>query len=102
MTVELFPLTVAKSVRHNTQDAELVELAIAQDGAQLSASGAVCVETGVHTGRSVLDKYTVRDGLTEKAVWWDNNRAMDPEQFDLLAADFRDFASGFARSAVDE
>jgi phosphoenolpyruvate carboxykinase (ATP) len=93
MTVELFPLTVAKSVRHNTQDAELVELAISQDGAQLSASGAVCVETGVHTGRSVLDKYTVRDGLTEKAVWWDNNRAMAPEQFDLLAADFRDFAS---------
>jgi phosphoenolpyruvate carboxykinase (ATP) len=92
MTVELFPLNAAARVRHNTADAELIELALAQGGVQLSATGALCVETGVHTGRSVRDKYTVRDAATDAAVWWDNNQAMTPEQFDLLLADFRDFA----------
>ena len=47
------------------------------------------VETGAHTGRSVQDKFTVRDATTEKAVWWDNNKPMSPEQFELLWADFR-------------
>ena len=47
-------------------------------------SGAFVVETGAHTGRSAQDKFTVRDATTEKAVWWDNNKAMTPEQFELL------------------
>jgi phosphoenolpyruvate carboxykinase (ATP) len=42
----------------------------------------------VHTGRSVQDKFTVRDATTEKAVWWDNNKPMTPEQFEALWADF--------------
>jgi phosphoenolpyruvate carboxykinase (ATP) len=93
MTVDLFPLNVSTDVRHNTADAELIELAIVQGGARLTSGGALSVETGMHTGRSALDKYTVRDATTEKAVWWDNNRPMTPEQFDLLAADFRDLAA---------
>ena len=57
--------------------------------ARFAASGALVVETGAHTGRSAQDKYTVRDATTEKAVWWDNNKPMSPEQFELLWADFR-------------
>jgi len=92
MTIEMFPLGAAAKVRHNTGDAELIELAIASGEARFASSGALCVETGVHTGRSVQDKFTVRDATTEKAVWWDNNKPMSPEHFDLLLADFRAYA----------
>jgi phosphoenolpyruvate carboxykinase (ATP) len=92
MTVDLFSLDVPARVARNVDDAELVERSILQGGAQLTARGAVSVATGVHTGRSVQDKYTVRDLLTDKSVWWDNNAAMSPDAFDRLAADFRDFA----------
>jgi phosphoenolpyruvate carboxykinase (ATP) len=76
-------------VIHNTGTAELIELAIGRGEARFSAGGALAVETGVHTGRSVQDKFTVRDASTEKVVWWDNNKPMSPEQFELLWADFQ-------------
>jgi phosphoenolpyruvate carboxykinase (ATP) len=85
-------LSFPAKVNHNTGDAELIELAIARGEGRFASTGALTVETGVHTGRSVQDKYTVRDASTEKGVWWDNNKAMTPDQFELLWADFRDHA----------
>ena len=92
MTMDSLALSFPAKVNHNTGDAELIELAIARGEGRFASTGALTVETGVHTGRSVQDKYTVRDASTEKAVWWDNNKAMTPEQFELLWADFRDHA----------
>jgi phosphoenolpyruvate carboxykinase (ATP) len=89
MTIETLPLSLPSKVIHNTGTAELIELAIGRGEAQFSAGGALAVETGVHTGRSVQDKFTVRDASTEKVVWWDNNKPMSPEQFELLWADFQ-------------
>ena len=88
MTTELFSLSAPARVHHNTREIELSEEAIRRGEARFSAAGALVVETGAHTGRSAQDKYTVRDATTEKAVWWDNNKPMTPEQFDLLWADF--------------
>jgi phosphoenolpyruvate carboxykinase (ATP) len=92
MTGEAFPLNAAAKVHHNTREVELIEEALARREGRLAACGALVVETGAHTGRSAQDKFTVRDATTEKAVWWENNRAMSPEQFDLLWADFREHA----------
>jgi ATP-dependent phosphoenolpyruvate carboxykinase len=89
MTIETLPLSLPSKVIHNTGTAELIELAIGRGEARFSAGGALAVETGVHTGRSVQDKFTVRDASTEKVVWWDNNKPMSPEQFELLWADFQ-------------
>jgi phosphoenolpyruvate carboxykinase (ATP) len=89
MTIELFPLNSSAKIKHNTGEVELIELAIRRGEGQFAASGALAVETGAHTGRSAQDKYTVRDATTEKAIWWDNNKAMSPEQFELLLSDFR-------------
>jgi phosphoenolpyruvate carboxykinase (ATP) len=83
------PQNLSANSKCNTGHAELVELAISRGEGRFSASGAVAVETGVHTGRSVQDKFIVRDASTEAAIWWDNNKAMTPQQFDLLWADFR-------------
>jgi phosphoenolpyruvate carboxykinase (ATP) len=92
MTIDTLPLSLPAKIKRNTSDAELVELAIARGEAHFSAHGALSVETGVHTGRSVQDKFTVRDATTEKAVWWDNNKPMTPEAFDLLWSDFQQHA----------
>ncbi|MBX9589701.1 MAG: phosphoenolpyruvate carboxykinase [Hyphomonadaceae bacterium] len=93
MTMDSLSLSLPAKVNHNTGDAELIELAIARGEGHFASTGALAVETGVHTGRSVQDKYTVRDASTEKAVWWDNNKSMTPEQFGLLWADFREHAT---------
>jgi phosphoenolpyruvate carboxykinase (ATP) len=78
----------------NTCDAELIELAIARGEGKFSASGALSVDTGVHTGRSVQDKFIVRDASTDRSIWWDNNKPLAPEQFARLWNDFRRHAEG--------
>jgi phosphoenolpyruvate carboxykinase (ATP) len=88
MTTEPFPLSFAPESKRNNSLAELVEMAVRDGECRLTHHGAVAVETGEHTGRSAQDKFTVRDDLTEDAIWWDNNKAMSPDHFDTLYADF--------------
>ena len=67
----------------------LVEAAVARGEGRLAADGPLVVETGPHTGRSVRDRYIVRDAETEQTVWWGkSNQAMDPAHFAALKADF--------------
>ena len=49
-------------------------------------TGAVSVRTGIFTGRSPKDKYTVLDASTKDNFWFDGtiNRSMTPETFDEL------------------
>ncbi|PDQ20853.1 phosphoenolpyruvate carboxykinase (ATP) [Mesorhizobium sanjuanii] len=80
-------------VRYNFEAPALYEEAIRRGEARLTAHGALVAETGQHTGRSPKDKFIVRDGATEPHVWWDNNKAISPAQFDTLLADFRAHAA---------
>ena len=79
----------------------LYEHAIAAGEASLVEGGALCAETGHHTGRSPKDKHTVVDALTENSVWWDGNRKMSKENFDNLLADFQAHAKGKKLFAQD-
>ncbi len=72
-----------KAVHWNLVAPPLYEHAIAHGEAKIAAGGALVAETGVHTGRSPKDKFILRDALTEKTVWWDNNGALSSEQFQL-------------------
>ena len=87
-------LTFVPEKHRNNGISELVELAILRAEGQLTRSGAFAVETGEHTGRSVQDKFIVRDETTENAIWWDNNQAMSPAHFDQLLEDFVAHAQG--------
>ena len=87
-------LRLPAGANRNSCDAELIELAVARGEGKFSASGALSVETGVHTGRSVQDKFIVRDASTDRTIWWDNNKPLAPEQFALLWDDFRRHAEG--------
>jgi phosphoenolpyruvate carboxykinase (ATP) len=65
----------------------LMQKAVERHEGRLSATGALVVDTGIHTGRSPKDKYIVGDAGTEANVWWDNNQRMERVQFDLLKSD---------------
>lgn len=80
-------LSGLKGAYWNLRPARLYEHAIAHEGAEMTAHGALRVKTGQHTGRSAKDKFIVRDESTENTVWWDNNKAITSEQFDALHAD---------------
>ncbi|MGH6812806.1 MAG: phosphoenolpyruvate carboxykinase (ATP) [Methylocella sp.] len=84
---ERFGLTDLKSISYNFEAPRLVEVAVQRGEAMVAKGSALCAETGIHTGRSPNDKFTVRDALTDKPVWWDNNKAMTPQAFDTLYAD---------------
>src|SRR6266404_1187914 len=65
-----------KGLNWNFLEPELYECALKDGEAQVTSGGALCAETGVHTGRSTKDKYIVCDDLTEKTIWWENNGKM--------------------------
>ncbi|NRG16578.1 phosphoenolpyruvate carboxykinase [Rhizobiales bacterium] len=85
----------------NLSEPALYEYAIRRGEASIAAGGALLVDTGIHTGRSPKDKFVVRDSTTDKAVWWDNNAAMEAEHFDTLHADMLKHAEGMELFAQD-
>jgi phosphoenolpyruvate carboxykinase (ATP) len=92
MTNDKFPLNACRKLHINNTAAELVEFAVRRDEGRLAQSGAFVVETGQHTGRSVHDKFIVRDAKSDPAIWWDNSKEMSEEHFDQLLTDFLAFA----------
>jgi phosphoenolpyruvate carboxykinase (ATP) len=77
------------AIHANLGTAALVEAALAKGEGKLTKHGALLVETGKFTGRSVKDKYIVRDAETEATINWGTiNQPMSPEHFANLKADF--------------
>jgi phosphoenolpyruvate carboxykinase (ATP) len=79
----------------------LYERALGGHEATVVDGGALCAETGAHTGRSPKDKHTVVDALTENTVWWGGNRKITPENFQRLYDDFIAHARGKTLYAQD-
>ena len=92
--VETFGFKNLKNVYYNLTAPKLYEESLRRNELVLAAGGALVAETGAHTGRSAKDKFVVRDETTEKTVWWDNNGAITPANFDALYADFLAHAEG--------
>ncbi|MFP4844867.1 phosphoenolpyruvate carboxykinase (ATP) [Winogradskyella sp. PE311] len=50
-----------------------------------SSSGALAVNTGEFTGRSPMDRFIVKDAITEDKIWWGNiNIPFDGDKFQKL------------------
>jgi phosphoenolpyruvate carboxykinase (ATP) len=96
-----FGLKDLQAVHWNLTDAPLYEHAVAKGEGNIVAGGALCAETGHHTGRSPKDKHTVVDDLTRDSVWWDGNRKLSKEHFDNLYADFLAHCKGKSLFAQD-
>jgi phosphoenolpyruvate carboxykinase (ATP) len=89
------------AVHWNLTAPALYEHAVSAGEAAIVAGGAICAETGVHTGRSPKDKHTVVDALTENAMWWEGNRKLTQANFQLLYDDMIAHARGKTLFAQD-
>ncbi len=75
------------AVHANLQAAALISHALRRGEGRLAADGGLIVETGVHTGRSVQDKFTVDDPEITADVWWRmGNQKLPPASFEILKA----------------
>ena len=73
----------------NLTTAPLVEHAVRRGEGELTKDGALLVDTGRFTGRSVKDKFVVRDATTEETINWGAiNQPMSVEHWANLKADF--------------
>ncbi|WP_176399695.1 phosphoenolpyruvate carboxykinase [Novosphingobium sp. B 225] len=73
----------------NLGTAPLVEHALQRGEGRLTKDGALLVDTGKFTGRSVKDKFVVRDDATESTINWGKiNQPMSGEHWANLKADF--------------
>ncbi len=82
-------ITTSATIHANLGTAPLVEHALKRGEGQLTKDGALLVDTGKFTGRSVKDKYVVRDAATETTINWGAiNQAMAAEHWANLKADF--------------
>ena len=86
--------TGLQQLHHNLSRAKLFELAIQRGEGEVTSAGALCVRTGVHTGRSAQDKFTVRDESTEHSIWWENSKPLARQHFDTLLNDFVSHSQG--------
>ncbi len=83
-------LRSCRGVASNLHAPALVSLALSRGEGVLSEAGALVVHTGVHTGRSVQDKFLADEPDTTDAIWWGKiNRRLPAAQFDALAAHVR-------------
>jgi len=83
-------VTTGSTVHANLTAPGLVDHALRRGEGRLSADGAFMAVTGVHTGRSVQDKFVVDDPEVHDAIWWGKvNQPMAPERFRGLASKVR-------------
>ncbi|MEO6151730.1 MAG: phosphoenolpyruvate carboxykinase [Croceibacterium sp.] len=76
-------------IHANLGTSALVEQALTRGEGHLTKDGALLVDTGKFTGRSVKDKFVVRDAETEETInWGPINQAMTGEHWAALKADF--------------
>jgi phosphoenolpyruvate carboxykinase (ATP) len=88
-------VTAMRPVYANLTAPGLVAESLRRHEGRLSADGAVMVNTGVHTGRSVQDKFVVDEPPTTADVWWGKiNRKLAPEKFAVLKTRVQAYLQG--------
>jgi len=82
-------ISTGAEILWNLTTAPLVEHAVRRGEGELTKDGALLVDTGRFTGRSVKDKFVVRDATTEETINWGAiNQPMSVEHWANLKADF--------------
>ena len=82
-------ITTNARIFDNLGRAQLIEHALANGEGRLAAEGPLVVDTGRFTGRSVKDKFVVKDEMTQDTINWGAiNQPMSAEHFANLKADF--------------
>jgi len=86
---------VATALHANLTAPALVAHSLRKGEGRLSAEGAIIVRTGVHTGRSVADKFVVDEPATTGHVWWGKvNQKLPREKFEVLKGRVQAYLQG--------
>jgi phosphoenolpyruvate carboxykinase (ATP) len=84
ISLEQYGIKNAK-VNYQLSSDELHAETVAKGQGVESSSGAIAVNTGEFTGRSPMDRFIVRDDITEDKVWWGNiNIPFESDKFQKL------------------
>ncbi len=88
-------VSAGQGVHVNLAAPALVAAAMRRGEGRLSADGALMAMTGVHTGRSVQDKFVVDEPETTDEIWWGRiNQKLAPARFEALRAKVTDYLGG--------
>lgn len=72
-------------IYYQLSPSKLHAIALEKGMGKEASSGALAINTGEFTGRSPMDRFIVKDDITEEKVWWGNiNIPFDPVKFDAL------------------
>jgi len=72
-------------VRRNLDVDTLMDHAVANEGAKVSSTGALMIDTGIFTGRSPKDKFFVNQDPSNKYIaWGDINKKVSTEVYEEL------------------
>jgi phosphoenolpyruvate carboxykinase (ATP) len=83
------------NVQYQLSSDELHDITIQKSQGQEADSGALAVNTGKFTGRSPLDRFIVKDSITEDKVWWGKiNIPFDSDKFEKLYNKVTTYLSG--------
>lgn len=86
---------VAAELHANLTAPALVAHSLRKGESRLSVDGALIVRTGVHTGRSVSDKFVVDEPETTADVWWGKvNQKLPREKFEVLKGRVQAYLQG--------
>ena len=85
----------SRPVLSNQTTTSLVTEALRRDEGRLSIDGAFMVETGVHTGRSVQDKFVADEASVTDDIWWGKiNQRMTIERFNAFKGRVQGYLQG--------
>ncbi len=72
-------------IYYQLSPSKLHAIALEKGMGKEASSGALAINTGEFTGRSPMDRFIVKDAITEDKVWWGNiNIPFETDKFDAL------------------
>ena len=86
---------LAAALHANLTAPGLTAHALRKGEGRLSAEGALIVKTGIHTGRSVADKFVVDEPETTNEIWWGKiNQKLPRDKFAVLKGRVQAYLQG--------
>ncbi|AXT52314.1 phosphoenolpyruvate carboxykinase (ATP) [Aquimarina sp. BL5] len=83
------------TIRYQLSPDELQEETVQKGQGKITKSGTLAVNTGEFTGRSPMDRFIVKDQITEDKIWWgDINIPFESNAFDALYDKVTSYLSG--------
>ncbi len=85
----------SSKIYYQLEPSTLQKHSVSSYGGKETDNGTLAVNTGEFTGRSPLDRFIVKDAITQDKVWWGAvNIAFDPTLFDALLARVTGYLNG--------